>query len=69
MKEDIGAMKNLTDENVESKKKIESILQQLEEKTVDLEHSELLNQVLTVKERRTNDELQDARKEESFDSC
>ncbi|KAL4571060.1 hypothetical protein LXL04_017810 [Taraxacum kok-saghyz] len=63
MKEDIGAMKNLTDENAESKKKIESVLKQLEEKTSDLEHSEALIQTLIVKDRTSNDELQDARKE------
>ena len=55
MKEDIGAMKNLTDENVESKKL-------LEEKTSELEDSEALIQALIVKERMSNEELQDARK-------
>lgn len=49
--------------DVEAKKKMESLEETLKEKEEDLESLEDLNQALIVKERKTNDELQDARKE------
>lgn len=58
--------------DAEAKKKMESLEEILKEKEEDLESLEDLNQALIVKERKTNDELQDARKElinVSFFSC
>ncbi|KAL8120346.1 protein INVOLVED IN DE NOVO 2-like [Apium graveolens] len=49
--------------DAEAKKKLESLEESLKEKEEDLEDLEDLNQALVVKERRSNDELQDARKE------
>lgn len=50
------------DGDEEQKKKLESIKQELEEKVEELEGIEDINQALIVKERKTNDELQEARK-------
>ncbi|KAK9154305.1 hypothetical protein Sjap_001785 [Stephania japonica] len=47
----------------EVKKKVEKIISSLDEKVSELEDLEALNQTLIVKERKSNDELQDARKE------
>ncbi|KAI3885283.1 hypothetical protein MKW98_002675 [Papaver atlanticum] len=46
-----------------SKCKIEELTQKSEDKEEELESLEDLNQTLIVKERRSNDELQEARKE------
>ncbi|KAG8368247.1 hypothetical protein BUALT_Bualt15G0025500 [Buddleja alternifolia] len=51
------------DADEEVKKKLCSIRGELEEKEEELEGLLALNQALVVKERRSNDELQDARKE------
>ncbi|XP_042504376.1 protein INVOLVED IN DE NOVO 2-like [Macadamia integrifolia] len=51
------------DDDAEVQKKMESMKQELEDKEGDLEDLESLNQTLIVKERKSNDELQDARKE------
>lgn len=45
------------------KKKIDEMTEQLREKVEEMEGLEDLNQTLIVKERQSNDELQDARKE------
>ncbi|KAL5747852.1 hypothetical protein ACOSP7_024868 [Xanthoceras sorbifolium] len=50
------------DEDTEVKKKIESIQKDLKEKEEEYEETEELNQALIIKERKINDELQDARK-------
>ncbi|KAK4492054.1 hypothetical protein RD792_002846 [Penstemon davidsonii] len=56
-------MKHLTGEgDVEDKKKLESIEEELREKEEELSDVESLHQTLVIKERKTNDELQDARK-------
>ncbi|KAK9126961.1 hypothetical protein Scep_015807 [Stephania cephalantha] len=47
----------------EVKKKVEKIISSLDEKESELEDLEALNQTLIVKERKSNDELQEARKE------
>lgn len=49
--------------DAEAKRKMESLEENLKEKEEDLESLEDLNQALIIKERKTNDELQDARKE------
>lgn len=51
------------DEDAEVKKKMDEIEQDLKDKEEDLEGMEELQQALVIKERKTNDELQDARKE------
>ncbi|KAK1398579.1 Factor of DNA methylation 4 [Heracleum sosnowskyi] len=60
----LEVMRSISDGgDTEAKKKMESLEESLKEKEEDLEGLEDLNQALIVKERRTNDELQDARKE------
>ncbi|KAM5578576.1 factor of DNA methylation 1-like, partial [Rosa sericea] len=60
----LEVMKHLGDEDDEAvKKKIEDMNQELGEKVKELEHLEILNQTLITKERQSNDELQEARKE------
>lgn len=51
------------DGDEEVMKKVEVILKDLREKEGESEDLEALNQTLIVKERKSNDELQDARKE------
>ncbi|XWS74132.1 hypothetical protein CRYUN_Cryun02cG0189200 [Craigia yunnanensis] len=51
------------DEDAEMKRKMEAIQEELKEKEEELDGVEDLNQALIVKERKSNDELQDARKE------
>ncbi|KAI3450386.1 hypothetical protein Pfo_007051 [Paulownia fortunei] len=61
----IEVMKHLTDEegDMEDKKKLESIEEELRDKEEELDGLESLNQALIIKERKTNDELQEARKQ------
>lgn len=49
--------------DTETKKKMDAIVDELKEKEEELEDLEALTQTLVVKERKCNDELQDARKE------
>lgn len=49
--------------DVEEKKRMKSLEEKLKEKEDYLEDLECLNQVLLIKERKSNDEVQDARKE------
>nr|XP_010911457.2 factor of DNA methylation 5 [Elaeis guineensis] len=51
------------EEDSEVKKKMEEMSEQLKEKVEEMEDLEVLNQTLVVKERKSNDELQEARKE------
>nr|XP_023925170.1 protein INVOLVED IN DE NOVO 2-like [Quercus suber] len=56
-------MKHMGDDgDVEILEKVDTILKQLRDKG-ELEDLEALNQTLIVKERKSNDELQEARKE------
>ncbi|KAA8543870.1 hypothetical protein F0562_021953 [Nyssa sinensis] len=60
----IQVMKHMgEDGDMEVKRKMESIQKDLKEKEEDLDGLEALNQALIVKERKSNDELQEARKE------
>ncbi|XP_076884541.1 protein INVOLVED IN DE NOVO 2-like [Bidens hawaiensis] len=59
----VEVMKHMTEEDYEAKSKMESIKNDLKEKEEELECLEELNQALIVKERKSNDELVDARKE------
>lgn len=64
MKGKLNVMKHMgDDEDLENMKKMEGIEQELKEKEEDLEAMEKLNQALIVQEHKTNDEVQDARKE------
>ncbi|OMO59003.1 hypothetical protein CCACVL1_25167 [Corchorus capsularis] len=51
------------DDDKEFLEKMEAILKELREKEAELDDLEALNQTLIVRERKSNDELQDARKE------
>ncbi|CAN0837446.1 Protein INVOLVED IN DE NOVO 2 [Linum grandiflorum] len=51
------------DGDAEILKKVEDVMKDLKEKEDELDSVEALNQTLIVKERKSNDELQDARKE------
>ena len=60
----LEVMKHMgADEDLELKKKMDETQEKLKETEEDLEAVEDLNQALIVKERRNNDELQQARKE------
>lgn len=59
----VEVMKHMTEGSENDEKKLESIEEELQEKEDELEGLESLNQALIVKERKTNDELQEARKE------
>ncbi|GFP82329.1 factor of DNA methylation 4 [Phtheirospermum japonicum] len=62
----VEVMKHMTtgeEEDMELKKKLESIEEELKENVEELDGLENLNQALVVKERKTNDEVQEARKE------
>lgn len=60
----LNVMKHMgDDEDVEVLQKAESILKSLSEKEGELEALDDLNQTLIVKQRKSNDELQEARKE------
>ncbi|KAI3989738.1 hypothetical protein MKX01_009230 [Papaver californicum] len=63
-----GRLKTLThmagdDADLELKKKVEDLSIDLKDKKEELEDLEAMNQTLIVKERQSNDELQEARKE------
>ncbi|XAR66275.1 hypothetical protein NMG60_11012447 [Bertholletia excelsa] len=60
----MNVMKHMGDDgDLEVLKKVEGMHKMLREKEGDLEDLEALNQTLIVKERKSNDELQEARKE------
>lgn len=56
-------MKHLGQDDTVVQKKMEEMNEQLEEKVGEMDDLESLNQTLIVKERQSNDELQEARKE------
>jgi len=60
----LQVMKHMDEDgDMEAKKKMDAIAEDLKLKEEELDHMEELNQTLIVKERKTNDELQEARKE------
>ena len=60
----LNVIRHMGDEDdIEVLKKMEASLKELREKEGELEDLEALNQTLIVRERKSNDELQDARKE------
>lgn len=50
------------DGDMEAKKKMDAIAEDLKVKEEELDDTEALNQALIIQERKTNDELQEARK-------
>lgn len=64
LRSNIQVMKHMDDEgDAEMKQKMKEMEENLKDKVDEMESLEDLNQTLIVKERQTNDELQDARKE------
>lgn len=64
LKGSLNVMKHMGDDgDLEVLKKVEDILKDLKEKEEELDDLETLNQTLIVRERKSNDELQEARKE------
>ncbi|KAI3748751.1 hypothetical protein L6452_12046 [Arctium lappa] len=59
----LNVMKHMGDDDLEVLKKVEDIHKNLREKEEEFDDLESLNQTLVVQERKSNDELQDARKE------
>ncbi|KDP44945.1 hypothetical protein JCGZ_01445 [Jatropha curcas] len=60
----LNVIKHMGDDgDAEVLKKMDTIIQNLREKEGELEELETLNQALIVRERKSNDELQEARKE------
>lgn len=56
-------MKHMGDDDLEVIQKVEAIQKELREKEGEYDDLEALNQTLIIKERKCNDELQEARKE------
>ena len=64
LKGSLEVMKHMgEDGDDDAKKKMDQIQQDLNEKEEEFEYFQNINQNLIIKERRTNDEVQDARKE------
>ncbi|KAL8199831.1 hypothetical protein R6Q57_013399 [Mikania cordata] len=63
MKGQLNVMKHIGEDDLETLKKVEDIQKNLRDREDELEDLESLNQALVVQERRSNIELQDARKE------
>ncbi|KAL8233565.1 hypothetical protein R6Q59_019665 [Mikania micrantha] len=63
MKGQLNVMKHIGEDDLETLKKVEDIQKNLRDREDELEDLESLNQALVVQERKSNDELQDARKE------
>jgi len=63
LKGKLEVVKHMEGEGVDVKKRSEELTAELNERIEDMEHLEALNQTLVVKERMTNDEIQDAKKE------
>ena len=59
----LNVMKHMGDDDLEVLEKVEAIHKDLREKEGEYEHLESVNQALIIKERKCNDELQEARKE------
>uniref|UniRef100_A0ACD5Y2Z8 Uncharacterized protein n=2 Tax=Avena sativa TaxID=4498 RepID=A0ACD5Y2Z8_AVESA len=59
----LEVVKHMEGEGVDVKKRTEELAKELDERIDAMENLDELNQALIIKERMTNDELQDARKE------
>jgi len=64
LKGKLEVMKHMPgEEDSESKKMIKDLTEELQDKYDEMEYMESMNQTLLIKERKSNDELQNARKE------
>jgi vacuolar-type H+-ATPase subunit I/STV1 len=63
LKGKLEVVKHMEGEGVDVKKRSEELTAELNERIEEMEDLEALNQTLVVKERMTNDEIQDAKKE------
>lgn len=64
MRGTLNVMKHMEDdEDSEVLQKMDKLIKDMREKEGELEDLEALNQTLIIRERKSNDELQDARKE------
>ncbi|CAA0811868.1 Factor of DNA methylation 1 [Striga hermonthica] len=61
--EEMNHMSTCEEEDMELKKKLEAIEEELNDKEEELDGMESVNQNLIIKERKTNDELQQARQQ------
>lgn len=59
----IQVMKHMVEENMEVQEKMNAIMKEIKDKEKEMGTMEALNQTLIVQERKSNDELQEARKE------
>lgn len=60
----LNVMKHMgDDDDIEVLQKMDTVIKDLREKEGELDDLESLNQTLIIRERKSNDELQDARKE------
>lgn len=63
LKGKLEVVKHMAGEGVDVKKRSEELTAELNERIEEMEDLEALNQTLVIKERMTNDEIQDAKKE------
>ncbi|KAF5766938.1 putative XS domain-containing protein [Helianthus annuus] len=63
LKGQLNVMKHIGEDDMETLKKVDEIQKNLREREEELDDLESLNQTLVVQERKSNDELQEARKE------
>ncbi|CAO2199881.1 unnamed protein product [Urochloa humidicola] len=63
LKGKLEVVKHMEGEGVDVKKRSEELTAELNERIEEMEDLEALNQTLVIKERMTNDEIQDAKKE------
>ncbi|KAJ0987475.1 hypothetical protein J5N97_005831 [Dioscorea zingiberensis] len=63
LKGNLQVMQHMGNEDMDSKKKIDEMKEDLEAKIEEMDYMQTLNQDLIIKERLSNDELQEARKE------
>ena len=63
MKGKLEVMKHMPGEQDSESKKMDELTEELKEKVAESEEMEALNKALVIKERKSNDELQHARKE------
>ena len=63
LKGKLEVMKHMPGEEDSESKKIKELTEELQDKYDEMEYMESMNQTLLIKERMSNDELQNARKE------
>ena len=63
LKGNLEVISHMGDDDTNLKKKLGELRKELEEKKDEMEGIDSLNQTLIIKERRTNDELEEAKKE------